>query len=329
MPAPARRPRSRRQYVPQPIPSFLPFQHPRLVEEPPTGEHWIHEIKFDGYRMQVRIVAGEVTFYTRNGHDWTNRLPELAAEAATLRDCILDVELVALNLKGQPDFSDLRASMSPGRTSRLVMFAFDVLWRGQDDLRRFKLIDRKAILEGLVSADPRRKLRRVDPLPQGGPAMLAAACRMNLEGIVSKRRDSVYSAGRNDTWVKSKCRPSQEVVIGGWVQEPQRPFKALLTGVYAGNQLVYAGSVKTGFGRAAGELLKRLESLETKVSPFDAGGAPRKTREIRWARPELVAAVDFAEWTGSGKLRQASFKGLRDDKRPDEVTREAPGPDVL
>jgi bifunctional non-homologous end joining protein LigD len=329
VPAAVRRPRSQRQYLPQPVPSFLPFQHPRLVEEPPTGERWIHEIKFDGYRMQVRVVDSVPTFYTRNGHDWTERLPELAAAAAQLPDCILDVELVALNLKGQPDFSDLRASLAPGKSGRLVMFVFDILWRGQDDLRRFKLLDRKAILEGLVDTDPRGRLRRVDPLPQGGPAMLQAACRMGLEGIVSKRRDSVYRSGRHDTWVKAKCRPSQEVVIGGWVQEPQRPFKAILTGVYSGNQLVYAGSVKTGFGRATGDLLKRLEPLETKVSPFDAGGAPRKTREIRWARPELVAAVDFAEWTGSGKLRQASFKGLREDKRPDEVTREAPGRDVL
>lgn len=314
--------------MPQPVPTFLPYQHPRLVAEPPTGERWIHEIKFDGYRMQVRVVAGEPIFYTRNGHDWTDRLPELAAEAARLPDCILDVELVALNLKGQPDFSDLRASLSPGRTGRLVMFVFDILWRGQDDLRRFKLADRKMILEGIVGTDPRAKFRRVEPLPQGGPAMLQAACRMGLEGIVSKRRDSVYSAGRNDTWVKAKCRPSQEVVIGGWVQEPQRPFKAILAGVYAGNELVYAGSVKTGFGRAAGDLLKRLTALETTTSPFDRD-APRKTREIRWARPELVAAVEIAEWTSSGKLRQASFKGLRDDKRPEEVVREAPGPDVL
>ncbi len=325
----ASRPRSTRQYVAQPLPGFLPYQHPRLVAQPPTGDHWIHEIKFDGYRMQVRVVGGAVSIFTRNGHDWTDRFPEIVAEAAALTDCILDAELCALNLKGQPDFSDLRASMSPGRTGRLVMFVFDVLWRGQDDLRRFPLKDRKTILAGLIGIDSRARLRRVEPLPQGGAAMLEAACRMSLEGIVSKRRDSVYSAGRSDTWVKAKCRPSQEVVIGGWVQEPGRAFKALLVGVHDPlSRLAYAGSIKTGFAGAS-DLLKRLQALETHECPFAAGDPPRKTEEIRWARPELVAAAEIAEWTASGKLRQASFKGLREDKRPEDVRRETPGPEAL
>lgn len=311
------------------MPGFLDFMHPRLVAAPPQGERWIHEIKFDGYRLQIRVAGGVVSIFTRNGHDWTNRFPEIVAEAARLSDCVLDCELVALNLKGQPDFSDLRASISPGKTGRLVVFVFDILWRGQDDLRGLALTDRKAILEGIIKGGLHAKLRRVEPLPQGGPAMLEAACRMSLEGIVSKRRDSAYSPGRSDAWVKAKCRPSQEIVIGGWVQEPGGVFKALLAGVYdQRGRLLYAGSIKSGFSRQAG-LLKLLEALETKDCPFDAGDPPRRTREIRWARPGLVGAAEIAEWTASGKLRQASFKGLREDKAPTEVVRETSASDLI
>lgn len=312
---------STRQYVAQPLPGFVEFMHPTLVKEPPAGPFWLHEIKFDGYRLQIHVSRGQVTIYTRNGHDWTARFPEIAEEANRLPDCILDGELVALNLKGQPDFSALRASISPGKTGRLVVFVFDILWRGQDNLRTFKLADRKAILAGLIGNDLRSRLRRVDPLPQGGKAMLDAACRMGLEGIVSKRLSSTYKAGRTELWQKAKCRPGQEVVIGGWVQEPGRVFKALLVGVQGPGGLIYAGSVKTGFAGSS-DLLARLRVLETKASPFVDG--PGRKSENRWVRPELVANVEFAEWTASGKLRQASFKGLREDKDPATVRREIP-----
>jgi bifunctional non-homologous end joining protein LigD len=308
------------------MPAFIDFQHPRLVPQPPDGQAWIHEIKFDGYRLQLRVERGSVTIRTRNGFDWTDRFPEIATEAAKLPDCILDGELVALNLKGQPDFSALRASISPGKTARLVLFVFDIMWRGQDDLRTFALKDRKEILARLIGAEPRDRLRRVDPLPQGGTAMLQAACRMGLEGIVSKRRDAPYRPGKGDAWVKAKCRPGQEVVIGGWVQEPARAFKALLVGTYDGEAFRYAGSVKTGFAGSS-DLLTRLRALETPSSPFSDG--PDRKAENHWVRPELVANVEFAEWTSSGKLRQASFKGLREDKDARTVTREVPEAEPL
>lgn len=316
-----KRPPSRRQYVPQAPPEFVPFQHPKLVHEPPSTERWLHEIKFDGYRVQVRVASGGVTIWTRNRHDWTDKFPEIAADVARLPDCILDAELCALDANGMPSFSKLRAAISPGKTGALVLFVFDLLWHGGDDLRTFSLIDRKARLAKLFDDINSPRLRLVEQLPSGGPALLLSACKMGLEGIVSKRRDQPYRSGRGETWVKSKCRPGQEVVIGGWVQEPNRAFKAILLGVYEGAGLRYAGTVKSGF-RATPDLSKRLAALETSASPFASGGPPRKTSEIHWAEPTLVANVEFAEWTDSGKLRQATFKGLRDDKRPTEVRRE-------
>jgi bifunctional non-homologous end joining protein LigD len=270
--------------------------------------------------------------FSRNGHDWTARLPELAAVASVLPDCILDGELVALGDDRQPNFSRLRSWLG-GRTGDLHFYAFDQLWRGQDDLRRFALRDRKDILARTLDPLLRHQdmVRLVAPLPQGGAAMLQAACELGLEGIVSKRLDSPYRAGKGDAWVKAKCRPSQELVIGGWLQEPGRAFKALLVGVYDGRgRLTYAGSLKTGFSdRASRDLVARLSALEVEASPFEVGAPSAPKREVRWARPELVAAAEIAEWTASGRLRQASFKGLREDKDPRDVVREAPGPEPI
>jgi bifunctional non-homologous end joining protein LigD len=310
------------------MPLFADFQHPKLVAEPPAGAAWLHEIKLDGYRLQARIEGGAVTIHTRNGHDWTDKFPDLAEEFAELPDAILDGELCLMGPDGKPTFSGLRAAIGRGRTEALVFFAFDILWRGSDDLRTFALKDRKAALAGVLEAAPSPRIRMVDALPQSGPALLQAACRMGLEGIVSKRREAPYVAGRSDKWVKSKCRPAQEVVIGGWLQEPQRHFKALLVGVYEeGGRLRYVGTVKSGFAKHPG-LVAQLEALEAAASPFAGADAPRRTVETRWAEPRLVARVEFAEWTASGKLRQSNFLGLRDDKDPREVVREVAG-DVI
>lgn len=326
MPARSREnlPPSKRQYVAQPMPRFVEFQHAKLVAEPPTGQAWLHEIKFDGYRMQVRVERGEATIFTRNGHDWTDKLPELAEDAAELSaDCILDGELCFLDAAGKPTFSGLRRAIGQGKTAPLVFFAFDIVWRGDTDLRTFALKDRKAILAEVLADAPGERIRLVEPLPQSGPALLAAACRMDLEGIVSKRRDSRYSAGRGETWVKSKCRLAQEFVIGGWTQEPGRHFKGILVGVYEGGKLRYVGSLERGFAGTPG-LLKRLEPLAAAKSPF-AVESPRKTREVHWVEPVLVAQAEFQEWTASGMIRHASFVGLRDDKDPREVVRERAG----
>jgi bifunctional non-homologous end joining protein LigD len=307
------------------MPRFLDFQHPRLVAEPPVGPAWLHEVKLDGYRMQLRVERGEAQVFTRNGHDWTHQLPELAEDAAELGfEGVLDGELCFLDPTGQPTFSGLRAAIGRRQTAPLVFFAFDLLWRGDTDLRTFQLKDRKAILTEVMADAPSARIRTVEPLPPGGgPALLAAACRLGLEGIVSKRRDSRYVAGRAEAWVKAKCRLAQEFVIGGWTQEPGRHFKGLLVGVHEAGKLRYVGSLERGFARTPG-LLKRLQPLATPKSPF-ALESPRKTDEVHWVRPELVAQAEFQEWTASGMIRHASFVGLREDKEAAEVVRERAG----
>jgi bifunctional non-homologous end joining protein LigD len=307
------------------MPGLVDFMHPTLVSEPPSSDLWLHEVKFDGYRVQIRVQGGQVTIFTRNGHDWRDtrwpRLVEIETEASALPDCILDGELCHLEESGQSDFSGLKRSLTPVRTRDLTVMVFDVLWRGQEDLRPFSLTTRKAVLATLLEPLPGDYLRLIPAHNIGGPDLLQAACQMGLEGIVSKRRRSTYEPGRSALWLKSKCRPGQEVVIGGWVQEPGRAFQALLVGTYDAGRLLYAGSVKMGFAGSS-DLLRRLKAIETPASPFTDG--PTRKAENHWVRPELVANVEIAEWTGSGKLRQASFKGLREDKVASEVRRERP-----
>ncbi|HEY9219465.1 MAG TPA: non-homologous end-joining DNA ligase [Phenylobacterium sp.] len=322
MPVPRQRelPRSQRQYVPPKMPLFAPFQHPKLVTRPPVGSAWLHEVKFDGYRVQVRVAGGQAQLFTRNGHDWTERFPELIAEALELPECILDGELCAVDAEGRPSFSRLRSSIGKGQSAGLVLFAFDMLWREGEDLRPFGVAARKAVLAQVLGEAGLQRVRAVEPFETGGDVLFASACRMGLEGIVSKRRDAPYRGGRSEAWLKTKCKPEQEVVIGGWTQNGAR-LGSLLAGVYAHGRLEYVGSVKIGVGGDAPEAMRRLKSLRVEKGPFETGGAPRTGREV-WARPELVARVTFSEWTSNGKLRQASFAGLRDDKPPEDVVRE-------
>ena len=297
---------------------FVDFQHPKLVEKPPTGPDWLHEIKFDGYRMQLQVRAGRATFYSRNGNDWTDRFKHLAAVASELEDCILDAELCAVGDEGYSNFSKLRSAIFKA-PDNLVLFAFDILWRGDQDVRARPIEDRKAMLRELLDEageDVAEAIRYVDEVPGEGAPLLSAACQLRWEGIVSKRRGSPYRSGvRGDAWVKSKCRPSESIVVGGYVTKNGR-FQYLLGGVREPDgRLRYVGSIKQGYpAPVLQDLLPRLKPLATDQNPFT--GAPRKTSDIHWLRPELVAEVEMAELTGSGMLRQSSFKGLRDDAAP-------------
>lgn len=307
---------------------FLALSHPTLVGKPPAGGDWIHEIKYDGFRFQLNVAGGAAKWFTRNGLDWAEKLASHSRDAEALEDCILDGELCAVDAEGKPNFSALRSDLNRRTSGRLVYFVFDILYRGESDLRPYALSTRKKILrEVLDAAGPsiEKRFRYVDHFEGvSSDQLVKAACAMRLEGIVSKKLGENYKAGRNTAWMKSKCRPGQEVVVGGWKAGPDGRFKGLLTGVYERGELRYAGSVKNGFGeRELKDLRPRLKALASTRTPF-AGEQPRATggEKLHFLEPRLVAQAEIAEWTGSGRLRQASFKGLREDKAPEEVRRE-------
>ncbi|MER9455968.1 DNA ligase D [Mesorhizobium sp. M0478] len=310
----------------------LDFVEPQLAtleREAPPGEDWLHEVKFDGYRMQAQIAGTEVRLLTRTGLDWTGKFgPEIVAELAQLKcsDAIIDGEIVVLADSGVSSFSLLQQDLSANRTDRFTYYVFDLMRLDGKDLRREPLVERKQALQELLGETAENAaVRFSDHFAEPGKIMLQHACRMGLEGIVSKRADAPYRSGRGPSWVKSKCTARQEFVIGGYLPSDKtgRGLRSLLVGYHEGGKLHYAGRVGTGFtARSATDLKKKLDALKADASPFAA--AVPKGKGLVWVRPELVGEVEFRSWTSDRIIRHASFQGLREDKPAEEVVQEKP-----
>ena len=306
------------------LPKRIDVELATLVDEPPEGDDWFHEIKFDGYRMICRIDEGEVTFLTRNHKDWTARLASLAEDAGKLpvRTAILDGEVVALRADGTTDFQKLQNAFRDKRADDLVYWVFDLLHLDGVDLSAQPLEERKRLLAKLLAKKTPATIRFSEHVEGHGADFFEHGCEMHLEGIISKRRNAPYRPGRGTDWLKSKCIQKDEFVIGGFT-DPERSREglgALLVGYHEGKKLVYAGKVGTGFDRTTlRDLTRKLTALERDSSPF----ADRKrAAKTHWVEPSLIAQVAFGAWTDDGILRHASFQGLREDKSADEVTRD-------
>lgn len=314
------------------LPDRLKPQLASLVDLPPEGDGWLHELKYDGYRLLARIEKGQVSLFTRNGNDWTKKFPSIARALSKLplENGWLDGEAVALKEDGTTSFGSLQNALSEGSGKGLVYIVFDMLHYNGYDLTSLPLHERKLLAATVLKSQKSdlAVLRFSQHVEGKGGAFFDNACSYGIEGIVSKRKDSAYAHGRGKDWVKLKCHERQEFVIGGYTEpgSGRKGFGSLLIGVFgAEGKFVYCGRVGTGFSeRSIIEIFEKLKKIETPSPAFQDPPVGPEAKGVHWVKPVLTAEVEFAQWTKDGVLRHPSFQGLREDKDAREVTVESP-----
>ena len=318
------------------LPNWIKPQLTKLVDAPPDGPEWLHEIKYDGYRMHARLDRGAVRLLTRTGLDWTAKYPTIATAVAALpaRQPYLDGELCGVGPDGMTSFTLIQNASDTGNAAALVFFLFDLLHLDGETITARKVSERKARLQALLS-QANSPLQHSDHQIGRGPAFYEQACAVKVEGIVSKRTDAPYAPGNRGLWLKVKCLNREEFVVVGWTDpEGSRPWLGTLLLAYhdPGGRLVYAGRVGTGIDHAELErLLRRLQPLAITDRPLEVPpprnarfGSPLCLSRVHWVRPALVAEVKFLAWTEDNLLRQVVYEGLREDKPAAEVRRSVP-----
>lgn len=318
------------------MPEFLAPQLAKLVTKPPNGDEWLHELKFDGYRMVCHLNRGKARFWSRNGKDWTDKFHNLAESVKSLpvTTAILDGEVVVVDKEGRSSFQKLQQAMGKGgiggtrKAPAFVYQIFDLVYLDGYSLNSVPLRERKALLEQLLgSGKAKAFLRYSDHVEGNGAQFFKQACEFGIEGVVSKLADSPYESTRNSNWQKTKCLKRQEFVITGYTPSKKGfpGFGSLILGVYDQGKLIYAGRAGTGFSiKQRLELQKKLDRISHATMPFVTIPKDPGLRDAHWARPQLVGEVEFTEWTADGLIRHPSFKGLREDKQAEEVVREEP-----